>query len=132
MRLAEEYGGHAHTVGTQSAGSVKGAHTDDALQTAEADLRVRDLDFVHRTRPILIDLKRLIERFANSTSLDDLFDSINQIYRDADQDPELKGWFKKVDAYIRKCLQEQGYIMQDASTDEWYVILRYVITGLQN
>lgn len=132
MRLAEEYGGHAHTVGTQSAGSVKGAHTDDALQNAEADLRVRDLDFVHRTRPILIDLKRLIERFANSTSLDDLFDSMNQIYRDADQDPELKGWFKKVDAYIRKCLQEQGYIMQDASTDEWYVILRYVITRLQN
>lgn len=102
---------------------MKGAHTDDAFfQNAEADLRVRDLDFVHRSRPILIDLKRLIERFANSTSLDDLFDSINQIYRDANQDPELKDWFKEVDAYIRKCLQEQGYIMQDASTDEWYVI----------
>jgi Family of unknown function (DUF5923) len=72
---------------------------------------------------MLMDLKTLIERFANSTSLDDLFESINQIYRDADQDPELKGWFKKVDTYIRRCLQEQGYIMQDASTDEWYVIL---------
>jgi hypothetical protein len=131
LRLAEEYGGHAHTVGTQSSGAVKGAHTDDSLRNAEADLRVRFLDFVQRSQPILIDLKKLIERFANSTSLDDLFDSINQIYRDADRDPELKGWFKKVDAYIRKCLQEQGYIMQDASIDEWYVILRYVMTGLQ-
>ena len=131
MRLAEEYGGHAHTVGTQSAGAVKGAHTDDALQNAEADLRVRVLDFSHRSRPILIDLKTLIERFANYTSLDDLFDSINQIYRDANQDPELKDWFKEVDTYIRKCLQEQGYIMQDSSTDEWYVILRYVVTDLQ-
>ena len=131
LRLAEEYGGHAHTVGTQSADSVKGAHTDDALQNAEADLRVRVLDFSHRSRPILIDLKTLIERFANYTSLDDLFDSINQIYRDANQDPELKDWFKEVDTYIRKCLQEQGYIMQDSSTDEWYVILRYVVTDLQ-
>ena len=64
-------------------------------------------------------MKTLIERFANSTSLDDLFDAINQIYRDADQDPELKDWFKKTDAYIRKCLQEQGFIMQDASTEQW-------------
>lgn len=68
---------------------------------------------------MLIDLKTLIERFANSTSLDDLFDAINQIYRDADKDPELKDWFKKVDAYIRKCLKEQGYIVQEESTDEW-------------
>lgn len=70
---------------------------------------------------MLTDLKTLIERFANSTSLDDLFDAINQIYRDADQDPELRKWFEKVDGFIRKCLQEQGYIMQDVSNDDWYV-----------
>jgi len=126
LRLAEEYGGHAHTFGTQSAGAVKGAHTDDALQNAEADLRVRDLDFFHKSQPMLIDLKKLIERFANYTSLDGLFDSINQIYRDANEDPELKDWFKEVDTYIRKCLQEPGYIMQDASTDEWYVIFFFL------
>ena len=67
----------------------------------------------------LINLKTLIERFANSTSSDDLFDSLNQIYRDADKDPELKTWFKSVDKFIRKCLQEQGFILQDASNDEW-------------
>jgi hypothetical protein len=61
----------------------------------------------------------LLERFANSTSSDDLIDSINQIYKDADNDPELKNWFKHVDAYIRKILQQQGYILEDASNEEW-------------
>jgi len=61
----------------------------------------------------------LIERFANGTSTNDLFDSINVIYTDADRDPELKSWFKHVDQYIRKCLQQQGFIMEDSATDEW-------------
>src|SRR5271168_4426617 len=68
---------------------------------------------------MLTGLKTLIERFANGTSTNDLFDSINMIYRDADKDPELKSWFKNVDAYIRKCLKQQGYIMEDAATSEW-------------
>lgn len=68
---------------------------------------------------MLIDIKTLIERFANNTSTDDLLNSINQMYRDADRDPELKSWFKQIDAYIRKCLQQQGYIMEDRATDEW-------------
>jgi hypothetical protein len=101
LRLAEEYSGHTRNVAQQSTGAVKGAHKDDSLQLAEADL------------------KTLIERFANGTSSEDLFDSIDQIYRDADQDPELKGWFRKVNTYIRKLLKEQGYVMQDESTREW-------------
>jgi len=101
LRLAEEYTGHSKNIAGQAKGSVKGAHTDDSLQIAEADL------------------KTLIERFANSTSSEDLFDSINQIYRDADRDPELKNWFKHLDTYIRKCLKQQGFIMEDASNDEW-------------
>ncbi|KAL6721623.1 hypothetical protein ACLMJK_000727 [Lecanora helva] len=101
LSLAEEYGGHSKNVSQQGAGTVKGAHSDSALTTAEADL------------------KTLLERFANSTSADDLIDSINAIYRDADKDPELKGWFKSLDRYVRKCLKEQGFIMQDAATEEW-------------
>ena len=68
---------------------------------------------------MLTSLKTLIERFANGTSTDDLFDALNQIYRDADKDPELKNWFKQIDAYVRKCLKQQGYVMEDAATDEW-------------
>jgi len=101
LNLAETYAGHANTVAQQGTGTVKGAHSDSALKKAEADL------------------KTLIERFANGTSTNDLFDAINQIYRDADKDPELKSWFKQIDQYIRKCLQQQGYIMEDRATDEW-------------
>lgn len=68
---------------------------------------------------MLTSLKTLIERFANGTSTDDFFDSLNQIYRDADKDPELKAWFKDLNAYIRKVLKTQGYIMEDRATDEW-------------
>ena len=71
---------------------------------------------------MLTQLKTLIERFANSTSTEDLFDSVNQIYRDADKDPELKNWFKSIDSYIRKCLKDQGFIMQDAANEEWQAL----------
>lgn len=101
LRLAEDYTGHSKNLAGQSQDAVKGAHSQDSLHVAEADLRT------------------LLERFANSTSFDDLFDAINQIYRDADKDPELKGWFKDMDKYIRRCLQEQGYILDDASNVEW-------------
>ncbi|KAF2398566.1 hypothetical protein EJ06DRAFT_557805 [Trichodelitschia bisporula] len=101
LSLAEQYAGHARDMTAQGSQTVKGAHTDDSLKTAETDL------------------KTLLERFANSTSMDDIFDAINQIYRDADRDPELKDWFKKMDTYVRKCLQEQGFVMRDEATDEW-------------
>ena len=72
-----------------------------------------------KSRVMLTQFKTLIERFANSTSADDLFDAINNIYRDAEKDPELRKWFSSCDTYVRKCLKEQGFIMQDASTTEW-------------
>ena len=52
-------------------------------------------------RVLLTQIKTLIERAANCTSLDDLIDSINTIYRDADKDPELRGWFSSVNGFIR-------------------------------
>lgn len=101
LGLAERYTGHARDLAGQTKGSVRGAHQDDSLQLAETDL------------------KTLLERFANSTSFDDLIDSVNQIYTDADRDPELKNWFRHMDTFIRKCLKEQGFIMDDRSTQEW-------------
>ena len=101
LDLAENYAGHTRNVANQAAGSAKGAHTDSNLKTAEKDL------------------KELIERFANYTSLDDFFDSINELYRDADRDPELKDWFKRANRYMRRCLQEQGFILEDRANDEW-------------
>jgi len=75
--------------------------------------------FVNDSQPMLTNLKTLLERFANGSSMDDMFDALNQIYRDADNDRELKDWFKSMDRFIRKCLQQQGFILQDSSNDEW-------------
>lgn len=64
-------------------------------------------------------MKTLIERFANCTSTEDFFDSIKNIYADAERDPELKNWFKSINSYIRKCLKEQGYILQPQANEEY-------------
>lgn len=100
LDLAEQYGSHSKRLTAGGAGTVK--ETRSHLAAAEADL------------------KTLIERFANGTSTDDLWSSINTIYEDSDNDPELRNWFKSLDGYVRRCLQEQGFIMEDASTEEWH------------
>ena len=41
LGLAETYGGHARTLSQQGAVTVKGAREDNALITAEADIKVR-------------------------------------------------------------------------------------------
>jgi len=99
LDLAQEYGSHANRLAKGGSGSVKDARS--GLTQAEGDL------------------KTLIERFANGTSTDDLWDSINTIYEDADKDEELRNWFRSMNKYIRRCLQEQGYILDDASNEEW-------------
>ena len=97
---------------------MKGAHGDDSLRSAETNLRVC-AGVYNDNKDALMKLKTLIERFANYTSTDDFFDALNNIYRDADRDPELKDWFTAVDRYIRKCLQQQGYILHDAADEEY-------------
>lgn len=99
LRLAENYGRHGRSYGSGSASTAKEARTGFAA--AEADLRT------------------IIERFANGTSTEDLWESIGQIYKDAEQDDELRNWFKRIDSYVRRCLLEQGYILEDQSTHEW-------------
>ncbi|GAP88921.2 hypothetical protein SAMD00023353_1700120 [Rosellinia necatrix] len=99
LDLAEQYGKHGRSMATGGAGTVKQARS--AFAAAEADL------------------KTLIERFANGTSSDDLWSSINMLYEDADRDPELRNWFKSMDTYIRKCLLQQGYVMEDESNQQW-------------
>ena len=40
LSIAEQYGGHSKNLTSQGTGTIKGAHTDSALSTAETDLRV--------------------------------------------------------------------------------------------
>ncbi|RWA06266.1 hypothetical protein EKO27_g8833 [Xylaria grammica] len=100
LDLAEQYGKHGKSLTTGGTGTVKQARS--AFAAAEADLKV------------------LIERFANGTSSDDLWSSIGTLSKDADTDPELRNWFKSMDTYIRKCLQQQGYIMEEDCNQQWH------------
>ncbi|KAI9376017.1 hypothetical protein BJX61DRAFT_26997 [Aspergillus egyptiacus] len=95
LDLAEKYGGHSREMTQQGSGTFQGTRSQGPVQRMEKNLRT------------------LIERFANSTSMDDLFESLEQIYRDADKDPELKGWFRNMNSFIRKTLQQQGFVMED-------------------
>lgn len=99
LRLAENYGKHGQAIGKDTASSGKQAR--QGFAAAEADLRT------------------LIERFANGTSTSGLWESIGQIYKDAQKDDELKNWFVALDKYIRRILLEQGYVLEDSSNKEW-------------
>ncbi|RPB15986.1 hypothetical protein P167DRAFT_482247 [Morchella conica CCBAS932] len=101
LRLAENYSGHGKSLAHDGTGTVKSARQDSHLGSAENYFRL------------------IIERFANNTSADDLFEAIDDIYRDADRDPELKEWFRNVNSYIRTCLKEEGYIMRDESNERY-------------
>ncbi|RMZ76849.1 hypothetical protein DV738_g4718, partial [Chaetothyriales sp. CBS 135597] len=101
LSLAETYTAEGQDLARHGAGTVKGAFEDKDLKRVETDL------------------KTLIERFANYTSTDDLFDSIRAVYTAADHDPELRNWFKSLNKFIRRALQDQGYILQDSATEEW-------------
>lgn len=48
LRLAEEYSSHGKNLAGQGQTSVKGAHNQDSLQLAEADLKVRFLRIFQR------------------------------------------------------------------------------------
>lgn len=104
LTMAEKYAGHTKTATGESGSAVRDVRSTDSVKAVEYNLRT------------------LIERFANNTSLADFFDSLNNIYRDADKDPELRGWFSNIDTYIRKCLREQGFIMDEECNREWNVL----------
>ena len=101
LRLAEQYGKRAREHAGGSAASARQEEASSGISAAEADLRT------------------LVERFANGTSTAGLWEAIDQIYKDAANDDELKGWFEKMDSYIRRCLLEDGYILDDRSSEEW-------------
>lgn len=48
------------------------------------------------------ELRTLLERFANNTSLDSLINALNVLIEDSRRDPELRSWFEQVDTYIQK------------------------------
>lgn len=50
--------------------------------------------------------------------MDIVWNSINQLVEDSKHDPELREWFKSVNAYIRKVLLEPGFVLDPACNDD--------------
>ncbi|KAI0999577.1 hypothetical protein K3495_g8621 [Podosphaera aphanis] len=101
LDLAATYAGHINKISDKGTGIAKSSLPLKALKCAKYDLKI------------------IIERFANGTSLNELFDSINDIYIDADKDPNLRLWFRDANTYLRKCLKDEGYIMSTQANENW-------------
>lgn len=90
----EEYVGHAQHVSSKGQESHDVIRQDPAVNQAFAEIRT------------------LLERFANGKSFNDITERINVLYDDANQDENLRAWFKEIDAYARRCLLEPGFVLQ--------------------
>ncbi|KAL2371937.1 hypothetical protein RJ035_002137 [Blastomyces gilchristii] len=99
LSLAETYSGHGRGISQQGASSTKG--------------------LVEENKDVMKRLQLILERFANSSSMDNLLDYVKDFYHAADEDPRLRDWFKSVNSFIRKCLREQGYVLEDSANEEW-------------
>ncbi|KAI0360398.1 hypothetical protein OH77DRAFT_678973 [Trametes cingulata] len=100
LNFLEEYASHGKTAAEQSKDSAKQVQGDSALQQATSELRT------------------LLERFANGKSLSIIGDAMQQLYRDAQQDEELRQWFRDVDGYTRKVLLDPGFVLEPQCNNE--------------
>jgi hypothetical protein len=96
LTLAENYQGHAKNIAGQTEQHAnRGIGSDPHYNSAWTNLRT------------------LLERFANNSSMQPILDSVDQIYSDVKHDDELRSWFSHLDKYVRRVLQEPGFIMKD-------------------
>ncbi|KAL7283990.1 hypothetical protein ACG7TL_001263 [Trametes sanguinea] len=100
LNFLEEYASHGKTVAQQGKESGQQLTGDGSLQQATSELRT------------------LLERFANGKSLSIIGDAMQQLYRDAQQDEELRQWFRDVDAYTRKVLLDPGFVLEPQCNNE--------------
>lgn len=88
---------------------------DATGESGNKALNVRNDDYFRHAED---ELRTLLERFANGESMQPIFDAINQLYKDARNDDELRQWWSKLDSYVRECLQTPGYIMKEQADRE--------------
>lgn len=100
LNMAHSYGTQAKSVGAASGDQGLNVRNDPGFIQAETELRT------------------LLERFANNTSFQPVIDAVSQVYKDAENDAELRAWFKQLDDYVRTVLQEPGYVMSDQADKE--------------
>ncbi|CEH13156.1 hypothetical protein CBOM_01096 [Ceraceosorus bombacis] len=100
LNAFESYKGHAADIAAQTEDNAKNLRAESNLATAERSFRT------------------LIERFANGHSTQPIANALDTLYTDVKNDGELKAWFSRLDTYVRKCLQEPGYVMKDEADNE--------------
>ncbi|KAF5347588.1 hypothetical protein D9756_010708 [Leucocoprinus leucothites] len=93
LSYIEDYAKHGRHIATNGQSTGKSAFSEPRV-----DLSLREV-------------RTLLERFANNTSIDGIIDAANVLIDDSRRDPELRRWFKDVDGYIRRVLLEPGYIL---------------------
>lgn len=100
ISFLEEYSSHGQTVAGHAKDSHNQLQSEGSMQQAVSELRT------------------LLERFANGMSLGVIGDAMQALYRDAQQDEDLKEWFRSVDRYVRKVLLESGFVLEPQCNDE--------------
>lgn len=96
----ENYQGHAQHIAHKGQQSAQALADHPQISDATSQFRL------------------LIERFANGKSSDPIFDALDQIYSDSRKDPELRNYFTRLNQYAHRALLEQGWILEDESTEE--------------
>jgi hypothetical protein len=84
LNYVEEYANHGQTIANHGKDSHQALRGDESVNQAGRELRT------------------LLERFANGASMDSIWNAINALIEDSKHDQELREWFTRVDAYIRK------------------------------
>ncbi|KAH9941112.1 uncharacterized protein BXZ73DRAFT_42167 [Epithele typhae] len=100
LSFLEEYAAHGQTIAGHGKDSGNTLSSDASLKQATSELRM------------------LLERFANGKSLSTIGDAIQTLYRDAQQDEELREWFKSLDTYARKVLLDAGFVLEPQCNSE--------------
>lgn len=59
-----------------------------------------------------LEIRALLERFANGTSLDIIIGAVDDLIADSRSDDALREWFSAIDAYLRRVLLEPGYVLE--------------------
>ncbi|EIN12698.1 hypothetical protein PUNSTDRAFT_97516 [Punctularia strigosozonata HHB-11173 SS5] len=96
----EEYAGHAQNTAQNTKEHGQTSASQDSFTVASKEFRT------------------LIERFANGRSTDEIWAAVDQLITDSRNDSGLRDWFKRVDAYVRKCLLEPGFVLEPACNNE--------------
>ena len=62
-------------------------------------------------RQAVSELRRLLERLANRWGMQCVLNSIRDLDEDARRDEELRAWFKRLNAFIRKVCIDLRFVL---------------------